>query len=34
MKDKNQVECRINSSSGPLFNTTIENYSFRNFPFK
>ncbi|MFA6449974.1 MAG: trehalase family glycosidase [bacterium] len=34
LKDNNQVECRISSASGELFNAVIENYSFRNFPFK
>ena len=31
LKENNQIECRIVSPAGQIVNTTIENYSFRNF---
>ncbi len=34
LKENGKVECRIISSAGQLANTTIDNYSFHNFPFK
>jgi hypothetical protein len=33
LRDNQKVECRITSSSGGQINTSIDNYSFRNFPF-